>query len=305
MNLFNVESDFIGKLDTKPRRATDSEVKAYLGWQRERRGLADLKFQGLEWSGGYMRGKDERFCIGATYGNQTAAAVRESGRWEGDEYRPGTHTPAQWENGSYSLLMPGYAINRATVTMETLNDAGEVVASQTLPAEPKKGGVVWTKETIRAACGPVAKVAKPRKGRATPTAEPARKAKRTPAHERAIRMAWAQRKARRRVEQVSADRFAEIRRLNARSNEVSDHYRNRLDDLAALRAKRRRAVLLARDLQNRLSREFRLVDAMAESHRQFEARLIAERDEAREWAALLEEENAALTRSRPKLRLVA
>ena len=166
MNLFDICAFIEAPLGTGPRQANDSEVSAYLDWQRERRGLVKLPCQGLEWSGSYRRGKDERICIGATYGAQTVAAVHESGRWEGENYTPGRNTPAQWENGSYSLLMPGYAAHRATVTMETLNDAGEVQRSQTLPREPKKGGVIWSRDEVRKAHGPVEKARKARASKA-------------------------------------------------------------------------------------------------------------------------------------------
>jgi hypothetical protein len=53
--------------------------------------------------------------------------------------------------------------------METLGDDGEVIASQTLPVEPKKGGVIWSREDVRKAAGKVEKLGK---GKAAPVAAP-------------------------------------------------------------------------------------------------------------------------------------
>jgi len=211
MDLFNVERDFVDRLGTKPRKATENECRAYLLARRHRLGLIDFEHVSLEWGGGYSRGSgDTSVCIGATFGQ-----VIERGGWVGN-----VHTPAQYENGAYSLLMPGYSRKAQVVTMETLNDAGEVVASQALPVEPKKGGVVWSKEAVRAAAGPVAKVKAAKAPKVA--SKPAGKAKRTPAHVRAVKMAWAQRRARIRAQEVSAIRFAEIRRLCGELREAQE-----------------------------------------------------------------------------------
>jgi len=255
MDLFNVERDFVDRLGTKPRKATENECRAYLLARRHRLGLIDFEHVSLEWGGGYSRGSgDTSVCIGATFGQ-----VIERGGWVGN-----VHTPAQYENGAYSLLMPGYSRKAQVVTMETLNDAGEVVASQALPVEPKKGGVVWSKEAVRAAAGPVAKVKAAKAPKVA--SKPAGRAKRTAAHVRAVKMAWAQRRARIRAQEVSADRLREI---ILQQSIAADHMRMREQVQGELR------------------------------------RVTSELAEAREWAALLEAENLQLTQTKPKLRLVA
>lgn len=90
-----------------------------------------------------------------------------------------THrTPAQYENGAYSVVMPGHDAHKARVTMETLDDAGEVVAASTMPIEPKKGGVIWSREAVRNAAGPMPKQSRKKVKAAEPIAiaspEPAR-----------------------------------------------------------------------------------------------------------------------------------
>lgn len=374
MNLFDVCAFIEAPLGTGPRQANDSEVSAYLDWQRERRGLVKLPRQGLEWSGSYRRGRDERICIGATYGAQTVAAVHESGRWEGENYTPGRNTPAQWENGSYSLLMPGYAAHRETVTMETLDESGEVIASQTLPREPKKGGVIWSRDEIRKACGPVLKVAKPRKVKSAPIAEPAAAppieapeipasagagerveapdapmgqidasalreapsapaelvqethklpdadpiaeltarlaslesrvatlsgesiaaptvAKRTPAHERAIRRAWAERKAARKL-LAAYNRSGDDRRALSLALQEAE------GRLQRATTKRRRAVLALRDAHQRADLDRRALLA----GRDYADRLQTERDEARSEATATRQANGVLQASLTKLR---
>jgi len=67
-----------------------------------------------------------------------------------------------YEPGSYSVPFPGRNAHRDKVTMETLDDAGEVIATSCLPVEPKKGGIAWDRDAVRKAAG---KVAKPAKGR--------------------------------------------------------------------------------------------------------------------------------------------
>lgn len=119
----------------KPRAADVAEVVAYLQWQREKRGLPDMLMT-LEWKQPRDWRKGQRYCVGATFG---------------------THHRGEYEDGSYSIVMPGANHARERVTFETLDDAGEVVATSSLPIEPKKGGVIWSREEIRAAAGKVAK----------------------------------------------------------------------------------------------------------------------------------------------------
>lgn len=257
MNLFDVTRGFKGNKGDKPRTATHDEIFAYAHWLRTSRGLPNFPGATLRWRS-QARGAD-LVCVAVTFG--------------GDK-----------ETGAYSLLLPGYASHRDRVTFETVDDSGEVGTSQTLPVEPKKGGVIWDKAAVHKACGPVAKPAKGKrakiadpipvaapapaavepqevpaptcdkpemvetlpvapavdldaitarlealeqalatlsavsaasgsaasnegaKAEATPTA----RAKRTPAHERAIRRAWAERKARRYAQSVAeqAERYA-------------------------------------------------------------------------------------------------
>ncbi len=150
-DLFGVKSGFYGSgngghiTGDKPRAATEDEARAYADFIRRKNGLPDLGTPALQHTG-YCRGQapGQHFHYrGATFGQHLG----------GGEY----------EAGAFSVLFPGANTMRATVTMETLDDAGEVVSSQTMPVEPKKGGVVWSREDVRKACGPVAKAKAARK----------------------------------------------------------------------------------------------------------------------------------------------
>ena len=55
---------------------------------------------------------------------------------------------------------------RQRVTMETLDDSGAIIATSTLLAEPKKGGIIWTRDQVRAAAGPVTNPARPKRTKA-------------------------------------------------------------------------------------------------------------------------------------------
>lgn len=161
-DLFGVDTMAHGScLDPKPRNATEREVRAYFDWLRRRANLPDIGKPALRGSGGtygQVGGRHNADCCGATFGRQLAPA-----KWQGQVY-----TPAQYEDGAYSIPMPGYQRRPATVTLETLDEAGEVVATSTLPVEPKKGGVVWSREAVRAAHGPIAKPAKAKRAKAAP-----------------------------------------------------------------------------------------------------------------------------------------
>lgn len=339
-----------GKANNGPRDATKEEVRAYLLMIAQRRGV--------------FVPDDVSFSHAGIYSD---------------------------EHGSI-LVMPGYGEPPAMVTMETLGEDGEVIASQTMPIEPKKGGVVWTREVVRRTAGPVLKVAKPRKAKAAPIAEPAAAppieapeipasavagergeapdapmgqidadalreapagnsgeefetapilasaqaktaelqgdggefkpadpiaeltarlaalesrvatlsgesiaaptvAKRTPAHERAIRRAWAERAKVRglrfnielgcdQLENAQAELRAKIEIARLTERVLADTERQLAKHIAhgnALQAKRRRAVLSARDLQKRLNAEHRLVDLYAAKRREAE-------DVARDWS---------------------
>jgi len=150
-DLFGVTKGFEGNggagVDTGkgPRVATMAEAEAYADFIRRKNNLPEISKPRLRHVGGYTgRGRTCAFhYVGATFGQHLG----------GGEY----------EAGAFSVLFPGANMMRATVTMETLDDAGEVVSSQTMPIEPKKGGVVWSKDDVRKACGPVAKVKAARK----------------------------------------------------------------------------------------------------------------------------------------------
>lgn len=155
LDLFSLEPWTAAKRPTndKARNATEREVRAYLIWIAERTDLprfADVKVHG---NGYYVR-DNSGGTKGATFGKELAPA-----RWEN-----GTSVPPVYEPGAYSIPMPG-ANQRRIVTMETLDDDGAVMASQSLPVEPKKHGVIWDAKSVRAAAG---KVARPPKAKRTP-----------------------------------------------------------------------------------------------------------------------------------------
>lgn len=158
----------------KPRAANEAEARAYADFIRRKVGLPDLGNVQME-RRPYPNGRGDFYYVGATFGQ-----VLSGGGWEGEAGNR-HYVPAQYEPGAFSVLFPGANQMRATVTMETLDDAGEVVSSQTMPVEPKKGGVVWSKDDVRKACGPVAKVKAARKAptvakrRATPTVDKRRR----------------------------------------------------------------------------------------------------------------------------------
>lgn len=399
MDLFNVTRTIDNPLGKGPRSANDAEVKAYMRWQAEKRGLHLFDDIELEWTARakYQRGSHAgAICIGATFGG-----------W----YQEGQSR--EYENDSYSILMPGHDAHRANVTMETLDDAGEVLAASTMPIEPKKGGVIWSKEDVRKAAGPIAKPRAARKAKVVPEtrqqeatgaqealsrpldapepaealegaeiapAEPSNEtcelpgdpvaalatriealearlaalsvessapptvgveaapatnpdiqadmstaaptmAKRTPAHERAIRRAWVARQEARRQRnggamfrqmlEVESAALLKARAALERADLESRNERSRADGLQEMldnarravadqrevagafeqawkgdRTKRRRAVLNARDLQRRLYAEYRMMDKQAARHRKASDKL---RDDAATWQTMAEE----------------
>ncbi|WP_310530750.1 DNA polymerase III subunit beta [Novosphingobium sp.] len=119
-------------------------------------------------------------------------------------------------------------------------------------------------------------------------------ARRTPAHERAVRRAWAERAKVRATKSSEAAAWFQARlaqdtnRNNLRS---AQHWREKCE---AITAKRRRAVMFARDLQKRLSAEHRLVDRANERRGTAEAQAAAQMQRA-----MVAE--AALTKSRADL----
>lgn len=133
-NLFDVTRDhepYLGprghkKRNDKPRQPNAREIKAYLCWVAERRGV-------------YVPADADFLANGI------------------------------WKGGECLLEMPGYG-QEQSVTLETLDDAGEVLASQALPVEPKKGGVIWSAADVRKAHGPIAKPGKVKAAKRAPIA---------------------------------------------------------------------------------------------------------------------------------------
>lgn len=122
-NLFDIAHDNRSLALERPRAACVDEVTAYMDWMRARLGLPDLGAADLQWRQPSDWRKGARYCVGATFG-----AIAPAGGYGRREYAP----------GAYSVLMPGYAQHRQRVTMESLGEAGDVVATSTLPAEPKR-----------------------------------------------------------------------------------------------------------------------------------------------------------------------
>lgn len=148
-NLFDAQIFDIGLCPkgVGTRKASDEEAGAYMRWLADKSGLTRFPKIELAWRSIGTGAKCHRVCIGARFGRELSPA-----NWK--EKRP-----AQYETGAYCLIMPG-ANQRDTVTMETLDESGAIIASQTLPVEPKKRGVIWDKAAIARAVGPVAKPAK-------------------------------------------------------------------------------------------------------------------------------------------------
>jgi hypothetical protein len=148
-NLFDAQIFDIGLCPkgVGTRKASDEEAGAYMRWLADKSGFTRFPEIELAWRSIGTGAKCHRVCIGARFGRELSPASWKEKR------------PAQYETGAYCLIMPG-ANQRDTVTMETLDESGAVVASQTLPVEPKKRGVIWDKAAIARAVGPVAKPAK-------------------------------------------------------------------------------------------------------------------------------------------------
>lgn len=159
-DLFNIERAFIPTPKDKPRKATDCEVRAYAEWLALQAGLYPGFSSSIETVGSWSRQCDNRRTMGVTFGDVL------KGRHYCQETR--AYIPDQYADGAFSIPLPGRNSHRDTVTMETLGDGGEAIASQTLPIEPKKGGILWDRAAVRKACGPVAKPGKARKVSATP-----------------------------------------------------------------------------------------------------------------------------------------
>lgn len=132
---------------TGPRQAVKAEIKAYAEYLAFQGGLMPREaWEVIGCSFGYY-GRQMSPVMGITYGKMTWC----------EETR--AH---EYESGSFSVPFPGRNAHRDKVTMETLDDAGEVVTTSTLPVEPKKGGVIWDKAAVQKAVG---KIDKPRRGK--------------------------------------------------------------------------------------------------------------------------------------------
>jgi hypothetical protein len=137
---------------TGPRAAVAQEIRAYAAWLASKAGLYPFNTSEVIGGGIAWRSRHHEPVMGVTYGEQRGRNA------ETREY--------EYEQGSYSIPFPGRNAHRDTVTFETLDDDGNVIASSCLPVEPKKGGVVWDRDAVRKAAG---KVAKPSRGKpATP-----------------------------------------------------------------------------------------------------------------------------------------
>ncbi len=126
----------------KPRQATAKEQRAYMRWLADKAGLHAFEEMKLS-------------SNGATFGDCDSAST----------YDPATraYTVPVYQKGAYSIPLPGRNSHHDKVTLETLDESGAVVASQTLPREPKKLGVIWDKAAVHKAVGPIAKPARARK----------------------------------------------------------------------------------------------------------------------------------------------
>jgi hypothetical protein len=157
LDLFSVSKETKSMIGTnpKPRQATVSEIMAYAEWLALSAGLAPLAVSEIIGCA-HERGRKMAPAQGVTYGAST-----KRGR------------DVEWQEGAFSVAFPGRNAHRDRVTLETLDEAGEVVASSTLPLEPKKGGVIWDKAAVRKACGVVGRKCPPIPSPAASEASPA------------------------------------------------------------------------------------------------------------------------------------
>jgi hypothetical protein len=186
---------------SKPRTANEAEALAYADFIRRKNDLPELCKPVLargSYPGGGRRGGGDLLYVGATFGAMMQGPTRDAAT--------GAYIPAQYEVGAFSVLFPGANMTRQAVTFETLDDAGEVLTSSTMPVEPKKGGIVWGKDEVRKACGPVAKPAKA----ARPTVAKRRAAPTVDKRRAAIMLALKLRRDLRRARDIAADRLRHI-----------------------------------------------------------------------------------------------
>lgn len=139
-NLFDVESyDPKRSPKDKPRVATEREVIAYARNLASRAGLYPFEEVDVQ-------------AASVTFGE--LSPIR---------YERGERVEATYQDGAYSIPLPGAGGGqREIVTMEMLDDAGAVMSSRTMPTTDKRQ-VVWDKDAVARAVGPVEKVKRPRK----------------------------------------------------------------------------------------------------------------------------------------------
>lgn len=168
LDLFSLESwtDAPRPTNDKPRCATEREVRAYVKHLAAVAGL--YPFDAAE----IVRTSigREPATVGMTFGKLLKAAGGEyvevpcfetlTVRKEYRQFGP------TYEEGAYSMPMPG-RLFRDVVTMETLNEAGEVAATSTLPTDGKRQ-VAWSRAAVRAAAGPMPKAKRKRKATQKP-----------------------------------------------------------------------------------------------------------------------------------------
>ncbi|WP_374648723.1 hypothetical protein [Rhizorhabdus sp.] len=173
IDLWNVTKG-CATMASKPRAANLNEMRAYLI------GLAEAR--------GFDVSQDvEVDPEGITLGTLETAAT-----WEGDK-----RVPPVYSTGAVCIPMPG-AKARNIVTLDELDEAGQVVRTMRLPTN-QKGAVPIKADQLRALV-PVEKVKASKRKPAAAKAAP----KRTPAERRAIIRAWRYSRALRSAEKGNA-----------------------------------------------------------------------------------------------------
>lgn len=120
-----------------------TDAASYMRWLCHKRGLERFGDVMELQNSGYRGRGAAAIVLGATFG-------RKIGR---DEYEP----------GAFSIPMPG-ANQSGLVIMETLDDDGNVIASQKIAVGPGKKGLQIDAARVRAAAGPIA-AGKPARGK--------------------------------------------------------------------------------------------------------------------------------------------
>lgn len=244
--------------------------------QDKRGGIPATAKQVQEWSG-LKPVKAKRGKAAATLGaiSQDCAPILDDAPAQAQEAAPVAHVEPE------AIEAPHAAPEPEISAVEPVTVADE------LPAPLDLGDIAARIDALEAALASLS--VKP-----APIVEQAPEpvARRTAAHERAVRRAWAARKEARLQRAVAADHMRMREQTQeALQAEVRDHdrtrsqWRKRLDEFAeqgarlvsAQRDKRRRAVMLGRDLQKRLNGEYALVDRANQKRSEAE-------EAARDWS---------------------